>query len=166
MPRRRTPASLDEISSQCVCFNVRRAARAITQAYDRALAPSGLRATQLTLLVALARAGTVPFTKLAGVLGMDRTTFTRNVAPLKRDGLLIMRPGADRRVKLVAITTNGRKALVGAIPLWEHAQRRITGGIGAGRWDAIRRDIARITTLAGGRHSDARAKDIDPREGI
>jgi DNA-binding MarR family transcriptional regulator len=149
MPKRRTPPSLAEISSHCVCFNVRRAARAITQAYDRTLAPSGLRATQVTLLVALARAGAVPFTRLAGILGMDRTTFTRNVAPLKRDGLLTMRRGPDRRVKLVAITTSGRNALAAAIPLWEQAQRRITGGIGAGRWDALRREIEHITVLAG-----------------
>jgi DNA-binding MarR family transcriptional regulator len=136
---------------------VRRAARAITQAYDRALAPSGLRVTQFTLLVALARAGAVPFTKLAGVLGMDRTTFTRNVAPLKRDGLLTTQAGPDRRVKHAAITTSGRKALARAIPLWEKAQRRITGGVGAGRWDTIRRDMGRITTLAG--ESDFRTGD-------
>ena len=155
MPRRRLPTSLDEISSHCVCFSVRRAARAVTQAYDRTLAPSGLRATQLTLLVALARAGTVPFARLASALGMDRTTFTRNVAPLKRDGLLTMRRGPDRRVKLVAITTSGRRALARAIPLWERAQRRITVGVGAERWDSLRRDIERITALA----------DINPREG-
>ena len=140
MPRRRLPTSLDEISSHCVCFSVRRAARAVTQAYDRTLAPSGLRATQLTLLVALARVGTVPFA---------------SVAPLKRDGLLTMRRGPDRRVKLVAITTSGRKALARAIPLWERAQRRITTGLGAGHWDSLRREIERITALA----------DINPREG-
>lgn len=149
MAQRRTPTSLAEISSDCVCFNVRRAARAITQAYDHALAPSGLRATQMTLLVALARAGAVPFSRLAAVLGMDRTTFTRNVAPLERDGLLTMQPGPDRRVKLVAITATGRKALARAIPLWERAQRRMTGGIGAGHWHTVRREIERITALAG-----------------
>jgi len=58
-------------------------------------------------------------------------------------------------VKLVAITTSGRKALARAIPLWERAQRRITVGVGAERWDSLRRDIERITALA----------DINPREG-
>jgi DNA-binding MarR family transcriptional regulator len=149
MGQRADSAAVAAISGSCACFNLRRAARAITQLYDRALAPSGLRATQFTLLVALARAGAVPFTTLASALGMDRTTLTRNVGPLARDGLLTMRPGPDRRVKLVEITGRGRKTLAGAIPLWERAQRRITGGLGPARWDALRREIERITALAG-----------------
>ncbi len=157
MTRPPKTTALDEISRHCACFTLRRAARAITQLYDHALAPSGLRATQFTLLVALARAGAVPFARLALALGMDRTTLTRNLAPLDRDGLLTMRPGQDRRVKLVEITDEGRKALAAATPLWEGAQRRITGGIGAGHWDPLRREVQRITALAGDTGADARA---------
>ncbi|HET6577668.1 MAG TPA: MarR family winged helix-turn-helix transcriptional regulator [Gemmatimonadales bacterium] len=154
MPTR--PADpLEEISTLCACFNVRRAARAVTQLYDRELAPTGLRATQVTLLVALARAGGLPFTRLAAVLGMDRTTLTRNLAPLERDGLLTLRPGADRRVKLATITAGGREVLQQAIPLWRRAQRQITEGIGAGRWDAIRRELQRITELSGDADPDS-----------
>lgn len=142
-------AALEEISLRCACFNVRRAARAVTQLYDHALAPSGLRATQLTLLVALSRAGSIPFTRLAGVLGMDRTTLTRNLVPLERDGLVAQRPGADRRVKLVALTGKGSKALAAAIPLWRQAQEQITAGIGLERWEILRQDIQQIASLAG-----------------
>jgi DNA-binding MarR family transcriptional regulator len=149
MPSRPRDPSIDEIATLCACLNVRRAARAVTQLYDRALAPTGLRATQLTLLVALERAGPVPFTRLADVLGMDRTTLTRNAGPLQRDGLLAQRPGSDRRVKLMRISDAGRRALAAAIPLWETAQRQITDGLGPGKWDATRRDLQRITSLAG-----------------
>lgn len=145
------PAMLAEISSHCACFNVRRAARAITQHYDQALGSSGLRATQFTLLVALGRAGAIPFSKLADVLGMDRTTVTRNLVPLERGGLLTVRPGPDRRVKLVTVTEKGREVLARAIPLWQEAQRSITAGLGAGRWDDIRRELAAIAALAGER---------------
>jgi DNA-binding transcriptional ArsR family regulator len=107
MPKHPDPATLAEISTHCACFNLRRAARAVTQLYDHTLAPSGLRATQVTLLVALAKAGPVPFTRLASALGMDRTTLTRNLAPLERDGFVTQSPGADRRVKLVRITDAG-----------------------------------------------------------
>ena len=130
-------------------MNVRRAARAVTGLYDRVLAPTGLRATQVTLLVALEKAGPIPFTRLPDVLGMDRTTLTRNLEPLRRAGLLTLRPGRDRRVRLPAITEKGRKTLSTAIPLWEQAQRRITDGLGAGRWQAIRQDIGRLTALGG-----------------
>jgi DNA-binding MarR family transcriptional regulator len=154
MPTR--PADLlEEISTLCACFNVRRAARAVTQLSDRELAPSGLRATQVTLLVALARAGAIPFTRLAAVLGMDRTTLTRNLAPLERDGLVTLRPGPDRRVKLATITAKGREVLEQAIPLWRRAQRQITQRIGAGQWDAIRRQLQRITELSGDADPDS-----------
>ncbi|HJX86773.1 MAG TPA: MarR family winged helix-turn-helix transcriptional regulator, partial [Gemmatimonadales bacterium] len=75
------------MSTDCACFNVRKAARALTAFYDQVMAPTGLRATQGTLLVALARAGDIPVTRLAGILGMDRTTLTRNLEPLERDRL-------------------------------------------------------------------------------
>jgi len=148
MPSRPRAPSIEEIATLCACRSIRHAARAVTQLYDHLLAPTGLRATQLTLLVALERAGPVPFTRLAEVLGMDRTTLTRNTRPLQRDGLLVQRPGADRRVKLMQISDAGRRALAAAIPLWATAQRQITEGLGPGKWDAIRRDLQRIASLA------------------
>ena len=148
MPRP-DPAAIEAIATLCACRSVRRAARAVTGLYDRTLAPTGLRVTQVTLLVALEKAGPIPFTRLAGVLGMDRTTLTRNLEPLRRAGLLMLRPGEDRRVRLAAITEKGRKALTAAIPLWGQAQRQITEGLGRARWDAVRRDLQRLTALAG-----------------
>jgi DNA-binding MarR family transcriptional regulator len=153
--------TLVAMSTDCACFNVRKAARALTAFYDHALAPTGLRATQATLLVALARAGDVPVSRLAGILGMDRTTLTRNLEPLVRDGLVVVRPGPDRRVKLAGVTEAGRKALAAAMPLWREAQRQIAEGTGVGRWDALRRELGRITALA-----DEAAGDVaEPDEG-
>ena len=148
MPRP-DPAAVRAIATHCACLNVRRAARAVTALYDRVLAPTGLRATQITLLVALERAGPIPFTRLAEVLGMDRTTLTRNLEPLRRQGHLTLRAGRDRRVRLATITARGRRTLTAAIPLWEQAQRRITGGLGRGRWNTVRRDLQRLAGLAG-----------------
>jgi DNA-binding MarR family transcriptional regulator len=148
---RPNPDAIEAIATLCACRNVRRAARAVTGLYDRVLAPTRLRATQVTLLVALEKAGPIPFTRLAGVLGMDRTTLTRNLEPLRRAGLLILRPGEDRRVRLATITPTGRKAITAAIPLWEEAQRQITDGLGRGRWEAVRRDLQQLTALAGER---------------
>ena len=153
--------TLVAMSTDCACFNVRKAARALTAFYDRALAPTGLRATQATLLVALARAGDIPVTRLAGILGMDRTTLTRNLEPLERDRLVVIRPGEDRRVKLAGITEKGRKTLAAAIPLWWEAQRGIAEGTGAGRWTELRRELGRITALADEAAGDA----AEPEEG-
>jgi DNA-binding MarR family transcriptional regulator len=152
------PATLVAMSTECACFTTRKAARALTALYDRALAPTGLRATQGTLLVALVRAGDVPVTRLAGILGMDRTTLTRNLEPLERTGLVAVRPGPDRRVKLAAITEAGRKALVRVMPLWRDAQRQVVEGAGGARWDALRRELGRITALA----DDAAPQTAEP----
>ena len=67
---------------------LRRASRAVTQLYDGALQASGLKATQFTLLVAAARLKAAPVSRMAEVLVMDRTTLTRNLKPLVKDGLL------------------------------------------------------------------------------
>ena len=155
------PATLVAMSTECACFNVRKAARALTAHYDRVLAPTGLRATQGTLLVALARAGSIPVSRLAGILGMDRTTLTRNLEPLRRARLVAVRPGPDRRVKLAGLTEAGRKALAEAMPLWREAQRQVVEGAGAGRWDALRRELGRIAELA----DDAEPEAVAPGRG-
>ena len=147
------------MSTDCACFNVRKAARALTAFYDQVMAPTGLRATQGTLLVALARAGDIPVTRLAGILGLDRTTLTRNLEPLERDRLVVIRPGEDRRVKLAGITEKGRKTLSAAIPFWREAQRQIAEGTGAGRWTELRWELGRITALADEAAGDAAEPD-------
>ena len=123
--------------ANCTCFNLRKAARAVTQVYDEALRPSGLKATQLSLLVNLARRGALPLTQLADALVMDRTTLTRNLKPLTARGLVAIEPEADRRVRRISLTDAGRKALDGAMPLWETAQRRMVVGLGDERWSGL-----------------------------
>ena len=107
----------------CICFAVRRAARAITQHYDRALRPTGLRATQFTLLTVLALAGPLPVSRAAGRLGMERTTLTRNLRPLVRQGLVTLGDGDDRRIRTLTLTAKGRRAAVAALLHWREAQR-------------------------------------------
>jgi DNA-binding MarR family transcriptional regulator len=109
----------------CACFAVRRAARAITQHYDRRLRPAGLRATQFTLLVVLARGERLPLHRVAERLGMERTTLTRNLRPLLARGYVRVEPGEDGRQRLIAITPRGAAAAAAALPHWRRAQRAI-----------------------------------------
>src|SRR5215217_5827709 len=88
-------ARLREVARACACANLRRAARAVTQVFDEALAPSGLRATQFTLLVTSRLMGESTINELAEKMAMDRTTLSRNLKPLVRSGLLEVRPGED-----------------------------------------------------------------------
>ena len=58
--------------ASCTCATLRKAARVVTQAYDAALQPTGLKATQFTLLATLQIPGDAPMTRLADALVMDR----------------------------------------------------------------------------------------------
>ncbi len=117
----------------CLCFNLRKAARAVTQLYDAALEPAGLRATQFSLLAVLDGRGAVTITDLARAMVMDRTTLTRNLGPLEKQGRVAIAPGGDRRTREVSLTRRGRKALAAAMPRWRHAQTRMLDALGEHR---------------------------------
>ena len=114
----------------CLCFNLRKAARAVTQLYDAALEPAGLRATQFSLLAVLAGRDAVTITDLARAMVMDRTTLTRNLRPLEKQGLVAIAPGDDRRTREVSLTRRGRQALKHATPRWRHAQTGMLDALG------------------------------------
>jgi DNA-binding MarR family transcriptional regulator len=123
-----------ESQAQCALANVRRASRALTGMYDEALAPVGLRSTQFTLLAQIAATDGIPMTELADQLGMDRTTLTRNLAPLVRERWLRIEPADDRRVRLVSVTPTGFRLLAQAAPLRAAAQQRVVATVGRDRY--------------------------------
>jgi DNA-binding MarR family transcriptional regulator len=141
-------AKLLEVASVCACANLRKASRAVTQLYDESLQPTGLRATQYTLLVTLSQTGTISITELAQQLVMDRTTLTRNLALLEHQGLVAIAKGDDQRTRLVTLTNQGREAVVKALPLWEQAQKRIVSGLGRERWNTLLADLSDVVSLA------------------
>lgn len=136
-------AALADVAENCVCAHLRRAARAVTSTYDEALRPLGLRATQMTLLVGLAHFDQVSFSRLGSVLAMDRTTLTRNIGPLEREGLVeIASDCDDARRKLLRLTLRGRETLAEALPIWRKVQRKAVSKLGDAEWKSIRRQLA------------------------
>src|SRR4051812_1946223 len=106
------------IAATCAGFNLRRASRAVTQHFDHALAPAGLRTTQFTLLGALALGGPCDINQLAQALVMDRTTLTRNLKLLRDSGLVwAARSRAGRKIRF-ELTSAGRETLARAVPYW------------------------------------------------
>jgi DNA-binding MarR family transcriptional regulator len=127
---------------------VRTAARAVTRAYDEALRPVGLRATQLLLLVATAADNAVSITALAKVMGMDRSTLTRNLRPLESEGLIAVSLEGWRRSRALQITNKGRLRLQQALPLWQKAQQALQRKLGDRRWNSIRSDLDHLIRAA------------------
>ena len=130
---------LDE-TADCACLNLRGAARAVTQMYDKVLRPSGLKATQFSVLAAVATEGPASMTVIAKALVMDRTTLTRNLKPLMDRGLIKAGKGADdRRQRCIVVTGEGKATLAKALPLWKKAHEQIVTGIGFARWQGMMR---------------------------
>jgi DNA-binding MarR family transcriptional regulator len=132
----------------CACLNLRKAARAVTNLYDDALRPTGLRATQFALLSITKLLGSVTVSRLAEAAVLDRTTLTRNLKPLEKRGLVRVTSGADRRVREVVITARGQKLWTRAIPLWAAAQRRIADGLGERRLRQLVTDLEATVAVA------------------
>lgn len=131
--------------SVCTCFRLRRASRRVTQVYDHELAGVGLSLNQYSILRRTEREPRA-LGGLAEELGMDRTTLTRNLAPLVDAGLLETVRGEDARQRLVALTTEGRTRLTRAKPRWQRAQAVIDGLMGD---DAVQRLHGELDRLDG-----------------
>ena len=133
--------------TSCACFNLRKVTRAVTQLYDEMLRPAGLRATQFSLLVAVRMAGPVGVTRLAEITVMDRTTLTRNLELLQKQGLIEVAAGADRRSRIVTITAQGKAAIAEALPFWKKAQLHVVNSLGQERWADMLMDLGELVTL-------------------
>ena len=106
----------NELLAECACFDLRNATRAVSRMYEDFLRDEGLNGTQFSLL-SLIRAGKeLSISTLGRAMALDRTSITRALAPLERDGLIRSRPGADKRIRIVSVTNKGRKLVEDAEP--------------------------------------------------
>src|SRR6202023_2882286 len=118
----------------CMCASFRRAFCVLTQHYDTALRPLGLRATQFTLLQALSLAGEVSQGTLGEILAIDSTTLTRTLAIMRRRGWIAIRSGEDRRERWLSLSEAGRAEFKRAGPHWEKVQQGLRARLGNKRW--------------------------------
>jgi len=114
----------------CTCARLRRTARQATRFYDVALRPVGLRLTQFSILANLERSEGLTVTRLSGLLGLERTTLTRNLKPLDTAGWVEIGKGQDNRSRKVALTPRGRAKLAEARPLWRSVEEDFRRAIG------------------------------------
>ena len=134
-------------AAPCACSRLLRATRAVTQLYDDALEPCGLRVTQLSLLRTLQREGPQRIGELAARNLLDRTALSRNLDPLVGKKLVAIVPGSDARTREVTLTRQGIAALAAAAPLWDRVQRDVSRLIGRDRLDGLFEVLLDIETL-------------------
>jgi DNA-binding MarR family transcriptional regulator len=136
-----------EMGKSCTCFNFRKAARRITTLYDAALKPSGLKATQMTLLTAIRVLEPATINRLAKAMVMDRTTLSRNLSLLGKKGMIDIEPGDDLRTRRISLTEQGHSALLAAFPLWQKAQGEIINQLGRDQWAHLLKGISDLVAL-------------------
>ena len=123
-----------EAASTCVCFNLRKASRAVTKLFDEALQPTGLRSTQFVTLLSVHLHQPVSLPALAKELVIDRSTLTRNLAVLQKNGLMAFSSPNGKRSRVFRLTDEGVRALTEGIPLWEKTQSRFVTRFGSVKW--------------------------------
>jgi DNA-binding MarR family transcriptional regulator len=136
--------SSHELLDQCACTRLRTAARLVTRAYDDALRPAEIKASQLSVLAAIDAVELASIAALSKVLAMDRTTLSRNLQPLVTQGLVTLAEGAGGRAKSARITKAGQAKLKEAVPLWRKAQAALTGQAGASKVDDLNLRLAHL----------------------
>jgi DNA-binding MarR family transcriptional regulator len=130
--------------SRCVCNTLRMVTRTVTRLYDDALRPSGLRATQFSILATIAGKDEANLKQLEDALAIDQTTLTRSLNLLERGRLIERAPHPDGRIKAMRLTPKGRRTLDVARPLWARAQDKVLRELGAKAWDDAQRRLTRV----------------------
>jgi DNA-binding MarR family transcriptional regulator len=139
------PSSIPDLP--CLCASLRRASRALTQLYEDALRPLGLRGSQFTILQTLSLAGEVSQGALGEMLAMDSTTLTRTLAIMSRRGWIARRPGEDRRITLIRLSRAGKTQLERALPCWEQVQARVRKKLGRAHWHELMSMSSSVTRM-------------------
>lgn len=130
------------VTLPCLCANVRRASRVLSQIYDDAMRPLGLRMTQASILQALSVTGETLQGDLARLLALDSTTLTRSVGILRKRGWIKARKGPDQRERWLSLSRSGVAELARLQPAWISVQEQVRSKLGEEAW----RQLVRLST--------------------
>jgi DNA-binding MarR family transcriptional regulator len=141
-------AALNHATNVCACNSFRKATRAVTQLFDTALQPIGLRSTQFVILATIFVNEPATYVVLSEALVMDRSTLSRNVRPLDDKGWIMAESAPGKRTHYLRLTDAGRAIVTKAIPRWEQAQGHFVGNFGGDKWDALRAELGNAVDAA------------------
>ncbi|PCI74919.1 MAG: MarR family transcriptional regulator [SAR86 cluster bacterium] len=134
----------------CSCFYLRRAARLVTRQYAETMKPTGLKSGQFSILASLSLQGTQSITALAERMGLERTSLSRALRPLEKDGLINITAEQEKRRRFVELTKQGRATYKKALPLWNAAQSQYKKQLGAQEMKILKGLLERTAELVSG----------------
>lgn len=143
MRRSRAMPNLEGTTS-CASFVLRKTARVVTRLYDIAFQECGVRSTQFTILVGVAKTQPISISALSELLLIDPTTLTRTLQRLKKDALIQISARSKMRQRFVTLTERGKETLARSLPFWRSAQKRFLDIAGTESWAAMRHELERL----------------------
>jgi DNA-binding MarR family transcriptional regulator len=121
---KKPPTTIDTIAKTCIAGRLRLLNRVITNIYDDALRPLGVKISQGNILILTAKLGVALPTQVCDMLQLDLSTLSRNVELMRSRGWLEVVAGEDGRTHPFRLTDKGRRLVEKAIPAWEKAQEQ------------------------------------------
>ena len=122
--------SIDTIAKTCIAVRLRLLNRVVTNFYDEALRPLGLKVSQLNILIVTAKLGLARPSQVCDILQLDPSTLSRNVERMRAHGWLEVVPEEDARVQPFRLTPQGKRLIEKTAPAWEEAQRQAADLLG------------------------------------
>ena len=124
MNKEKNSRPIDAVAPSCIALRLRLLNRVVTNLYDDALRPLGLKVSQLNILVVTAKLGLAQPAKVCDLFRLDASTLSRNVERMRARGWLEVVPGADARTRSIRLMPQGRRKLEQAFPAWEQVQQQ------------------------------------------
>jgi DNA-binding MarR family transcriptional regulator len=146
----RREAAIAEVPAlPCLCGNLRRAARLVSQLYESEEGwPKDLSIAQFSLLQAISRQGSITHARLGSLLGLDQTTVSRSLATLGRHRWVSVSRGWDRRERRLSLSGAGLQKLRHAESSWRRGQARLLRRYGVDAWRKLERALTRLAAAA------------------
>lgn len=141
--------SLGTIAAECLAVRIRMLNRVVTNIYDEALRPLGIKVSQMNILVAAGKMGLARPAEVSAHLHLDVSTLSRNVERMKARGWLEVVPEMDGRSQPFRLTPQGRRLLEKAVPAWKKAQQQTKVLLGENVVDLLDQSMQRLNAWSG-----------------
>jgi DNA-binding MarR family transcriptional regulator len=132
----------------CACTTTKKLSRILGRIYDDALAGSSINITQLAVIRCISRREGEPLARVAHELEMDRTSLYRAIAPMIRDGWIVVTSGTDARSRAAKVSKKGKQIMMKAARGWDDLQGRLIRGFGASQYAALMTELNRLAECA------------------
>ena len=139
MDEREASILAKKIAAECIAYRVRFLNRVITNIYDRALQPLGIKINQANILTMLSLYDHASSTDIARVLSMEKSTVSRTVDRLRKNGWINITGNGDGPSQVISVTPQGRKLMAAAHTQWKKAQKQAAELLGEEGVAAVRK---------------------------